>query len=376
MKSFREFQESVLLSEQPKPGIWKSIPVKTTTAQGAELEKLKNKAPGTHTSAERKKLLDAGLDDFVRGGRTQASGVDAVGLGLAAAGGLALGATGATAAVSGPVNAVLSPIRRVATSRPSKFIANNVLRGVAAKQSYDAAERGDYMGAGLNALAAWNPIGGGIAKTPTIGLGIGSALKGMSKFPVAPKVSRYVSQSAGLGDMIMNADWAKSGLSKAADLTGELRNTITNLGNNKTPSPPKLSSPNSATQQQVTKDNQKYGNTVPAGSFGISPKGTDRRKEVESQIKKDNAARAQNPTPTPTPTPNPDKRADSDNFDSGGNEIKIGDPVGGDTTPTPTPQPTPTPKPTETKKKPAVPRNPDGRIKLTPYKDRQYNPFQ
>ena len=128
MKSFREFQESVLLSEQPKPGTWKSIPVKTTTAQGAELEKLKNKAPGTHTSAERKKLLDAGLDDFVRGGRTQASGVDAVGLGLAAAGGLALGATGATAAVSGPVNAVLSPIRRVATSRPSKFIANNVLR--------------------------------------------------------------------------------------------------------------------------------------------------------------------------------------------------------------------------------------------------------
>ena len=370
MKSFREFQESVLLSEQPKPGTWRSIPVKTTTAQGAELERLKNKAPGTHTSAERKKLLDAGLDDFVRGGRTQASGVDAVGLGLAAAGGLALGATGATAAVSGPVSSVLSPIRRVATSAPSKFIANNVIRGMAAKSSYDAAERGDYIGAGLNALAAWNPIGGGIAKRPTIGLGIGGTLQGMSKFPVSPKVSRYVSQSAGLGDMIMNADFAKSGLRKAADLTGQLRDTITNLGNNKTPSQPKLSSPNSATQQQVNKDNQRYGNTVPAGSFGISQKGKE-------QAAANRAAVQPKVNPTPTPPPNPDKRADSDNFDSGGNKIDIGDPVGGDTpAPTPAPAPAPTPTPTETKKKPAVPRNRDGRIKLTPYKDRQYNPFQ
>ena len=367
MKSFREFQESVLLSEQPKPGTWKSIPVKTTTAQGAELEKLKNKAPGTHTSAERKKLLDAGLDDFVRGGRTQASGVDAVGLGLAAAGGLALGATGATAAVSGPVNAVLSPIRRVATSRPSKFIANNVLRGMAGKQSYDAFERGDYMSGGLNALAAINPIGGGIAKTPTIGLGIGTGLKGMSKFPVPPKVSRYVSQSAGLGDMIMNADWAKSGLRKASDLTGQLRDTITDFGKS---APPKLSSPNSATQQQVNKDNQRYGNTVPAGSFGISQKGKE-------QAAANRAAVQPKVNPTPTPPPNPDKRADSDNFDSGGNKIDIGDPVGGDTpAPTPAPAPAPTPTPTDTKKKPAVPRNRDGRIKLTPYKDRQYNPFQ
>lgn len=32
-------------------------------------------------------------------------------------------------------------------------------------------------------------------------------------------------------------------------------------------------------------------NTVPAGSFSISPKGSDRRNEVEAQIKRDNAAR-------------------------------------------------------------------------------------
>ena len=59
---------------------------------------------------------------------------------------------------------------------------------------------------------------------------------------------------------------------------------------------PKTKEP-SATQKQVDKDNEKYGNTVPLGSFNVSPKGTDRRNEVEDQIKRDNAARAQEPDP-------------------------------------------------------------------------------
>ena len=46
-------------------------------------------------------------------------------------------------------------------------------------------------------------------------------------------------------------------------------------------------------------------NTVPAGSMNISPKGSDRRKEVEAQIKRDNAARKSNPAPAPTPAPAP-----------------------------------------------------------------------
>ena len=37
----------------------------------AELERLMSKPPGSHTPAEKKALLDAGLDDFVRGGKTQ-----------------------------------------------------------------------------------------------------------------------------------------------------------------------------------------------------------------------------------------------------------------------------------------------------------------
>ena len=40
------------------------------TISPAELEKLKMKAPGTHTPAEKQALLDAGLDDFVKGGQT------------------------------------------------------------------------------------------------------------------------------------------------------------------------------------------------------------------------------------------------------------------------------------------------------------------
>lgn len=66
-----------------------------------DLEALKSKAPGTHTAAERQALLDAGLDDFVRGGKTQAKGVDAAGLGLAALGGAALGVTGAVSGLGG-----------------------------------------------------------------------------------------------------------------------------------------------------------------------------------------------------------------------------------------------------------------------------------
>ena len=72
------------------------------------LDGLMNKAPGTHTAAERQALIDAGYDDFVRGGKTQASGVDAAGLGLAAAGGAALGLGGAGAVAKGAIGGAIS----------------------------------------------------------------------------------------------------------------------------------------------------------------------------------------------------------------------------------------------------------------------------
>ena len=72
------------------------------------LDGLMNKAPGTHTPAERQALLDAGYDDFVRGGRTQASGVDAAGLGAAALGGAALGLGGATGVAKGALGGAIS----------------------------------------------------------------------------------------------------------------------------------------------------------------------------------------------------------------------------------------------------------------------------
>ena len=59
---------------------------------------------------------------------------------------------------------------------------------------------------------------------------------------------------------------------------------------------PKTKEP-SATQKEVDKDKKMYGDTVPLGSFNISPQGTDRRNEVEDQIKRDNAARSQEPSP-------------------------------------------------------------------------------
>ena len=49
-------------------------------------------------------------------------------------------------------------------------------------------------------------------------------------------------------------------------------------------------------------------NTVPAGSMNISPKGSTRRKELEAQIKRDNAARKSKPEPAPAPTPAPEPK--------------------------------------------------------------------
>ncbi len=345
MKSFREFQESVVLSEQSKvlsPEVIKNM--------NPDAKKFIRK-DGTFDNQGYMQSLPKGVQQDARtGGRTASPVGDAALLGLTYAGVKAAPVFG---------RALMSPFGR--------FVANNALRAGAIGASKDAFDRGDPVSGTLNAISAINPIGGGIRRGP-------QWLKNVTTWPGSGR-TRALSQSAAGIDLVTNPpNWAKGIVDTASSQVGRLRDAIT--GNNKTtpkpPSPPKLSSPNSATQQQVTKDNQRYGNTVPTGSFGISPKGTDRRKEVESQIKRDNAARAQNPTPTPTPPPNPDKRADSDNFDSGGNKIKIGDPVGGD----PTPAPAPAPTPTDTKKKPAVPRNPDGGIKLTPYKDRQYNPFQ
>ena len=72
------------------------------------LDGLMNKAPGTHTAAERQALIDAGLDDYVSGGKTQATGVDAAGLGLAAAGGAALGLSGAASGLAGVASGAVS----------------------------------------------------------------------------------------------------------------------------------------------------------------------------------------------------------------------------------------------------------------------------
>ena len=46
-------------------------------------------------------------------------------------------------------------------------------------------------------------------------------------------------------------------------------------------------------------------NTVPAGSMNISPKGSDRRNELEAQIKRANAAIKSKPEPAPAPAPAP-----------------------------------------------------------------------
>lgn len=82
-------------------------------AQRAELDRLMSKAPGSHTPAERQALLDAGLDDFVRGGKTASPLGDLAMLGLTyaavKAGPAAAVKTASAAAIADTVRQVTKP---------------------------------------------------------------------------------------------------------------------------------------------------------------------------------------------------------------------------------------------------------------------------
>ena len=73
----------------------------------------------------------------------------------------------------------------------------------------------------------------------------------------------------------------------------------TPLNPNNVPAPQPKSP--SLTQQQVNKDNQRYGNTVPAGSFGISQQGRAQAAANRAAVQPKVAPTP--PTPTPTPAP-------------------------------------------------------------------------
>ena len=61
----------------------------------------------------------------------------------------------------------------------------------------------------------------------------------------------------------------------------------------------------SATQQQVNKDNQRYGNTVPAGSFGISQQGRAQAAANRAAVQPKVAPTPPAPTPAPPAPPVP-----------------------------------------------------------------------
>ena len=56
-------------------------------------------------------------------------------------------------------------------------------------------------------------------------------------------------------------------------------------------STPTPSAPNSKTQQMVDRDNELYGDTVPAGSFGITKKSSSPKGVHPTQIKRNRRGR-------------------------------------------------------------------------------------
>ena len=61
----------------------------------------------------------------------------------------------------------------------------------------------------------------------------------------------------------------------------------------------------SSSPEPSSSSSSSSSNTVPAGSFNISPKGSTRRNEVEAQIKRDNAARTDDQRVQPRTAPKP-----------------------------------------------------------------------
>ena len=92
------------------------------------LGQLLSKTPGTYTPEEEKFLIDQGLDDFVKGSRTQATGVDAIGLIIAAALGLAApGLLGSSAAAPAAVTAPATGAAGLTKIKPSQSVAQQML---------------------------------------------------------------------------------------------------------------------------------------------------------------------------------------------------------------------------------------------------------
>ena len=109
-----------------------------------EIESLKNKAPETHTPSEQKKLLDAGMDDFVQGGMktTDIFGDLATLAGAAAVvkGGLAVAGNAVVQGIVGFVKHAAGTAGTVKTAELISDVVTDKLPGVIG----DAKNAGDY----------------------------------------------------------------------------------------------------------------------------------------------------------------------------------------------------------------------------------------
>jgi len=113
-------------------------------ADAEKLETLKNKAPGTHTPAEKQALLDAGLDDFVDGGMksTDIFGDLATIAGAAAVvkGGLAVAGNAVVQGIVGFAKHTVGTLGTVKTAELISDVVTDKLPGVIG----DAKNSGDY----------------------------------------------------------------------------------------------------------------------------------------------------------------------------------------------------------------------------------------
>ena len=92
------------------------------------LGQLLNQRPGTYTPEQEQFLIDQGYDNFVRGSRTQATGVDAIGLIIAAALGLAAPSLlGSSAAAPAAVTTPATGAAGLTKIKPPQSVAQQML---------------------------------------------------------------------------------------------------------------------------------------------------------------------------------------------------------------------------------------------------------
>ena len=118
-------------------------------------------------------------------------------------------------------NSARENLNEIAPLALGAMAINTALRGASAYDTYQSVKKGDWVGAGLNALNTVNPLGRAVAPIPRIarGAGIGALVKDV----VTPYLPKKKKEKIKEGNKLVNVR-TDAGVTRGVDpSTGEIR---------------------------------------------------------------------------------------------------------------------------------------------------------